>query len=93
MLDATYIIKRPLITEKAAWESSDRNRVSFEVDKRADKKQIKAAIEQLYNVRVASVATNIRKGKYRRTRWGQARTPDWKKATVQLHGDDRIDLF
>jgi len=92
-LDNTYVIKRPLITEKSSWESEARNRVSFEVHKKASKPQIKKAIEELYNVRVESVATMTRKGKYKRTRWGTTRTPDWKKATVQLHEDDRIDLF
>ena len=93
MLDATYIVKRPLITEKTTWEAGSRNRISFEVHKQASKPQIKAAIEKLYGVRVESVATQMRKGKYRRTRWGQSKTSDWKKATVQLHADDRIDLF
>ncbi|MEM8784122.1 MAG: 50S ribosomal protein L23 [Planctomycetota bacterium] len=92
-LHSTYVIKRPLITEKSSWESEVRNRVSFEVHKEASKPQIKKAIEELYGVRVASVATMTRKGKYKRTRWGTTRTPDWKKATVQLHEDDRIDLF
>ncbi len=92
-LDATQIIKRPLITEKTTWEAGARNRVSFEVHQAADKPAIKRAIEQLYKVRVEGVATQVRKGKYRRTRWGQAKTPDWKKATVQLHEDDRIELF
>ena len=80
MLDITYIIKRPVITEKTAWEAGARNRVAFEVHKKATKPQIKHAIEELYKVRVESVATQIRKGKYRRTRWGQAKTSDWKKA-------------
>ncbi len=92
-LHATYVIKRPIITEKSSWESQARNRVSFEVHKDASKPMIKSAIEELYGVRVDSVATQTRKGKYKRTRWGTTKTPDWKKATVQLHADDRIDLF
>ncbi|MEM7577293.1 MAG: 50S ribosomal protein L23 [Planctomycetota bacterium] len=92
-LHSTYVIKRPLITEKSSWESEVRNRVSFEVHKEASKPQIKKAIEELYSVRVESVATMTRKGKYKRTRWGTTKTPDWKKATVQIHEDDRIDLF
>lgn len=93
MLDATYILQRPLITEKTAWEAGSRNRVSFVVHAKARKPQIKAAVEKLYGVRVESVATQVRKGKFRRTRWGQAKTADWKKAIVHLHADDRIELF
>lgn len=92
-IEATDIIKKPLITEKTTWESGDRNRYSFEVDKRAKKPQIKAAIEKLYKVRVQSVATQVRKGKYFRTRFGPAKSADWKKATVHLHEEDRIELF
>ena len=89
----TQLIKRPLITEKCTWEGTERNRYSFVVHDRARKPQIKRAIEQLYEVRVRKVSTQIRKGKYRRTRFGPAKTSDWKKATVHLHEDDRIDLF
>lgn len=92
-MEATTIVKRPLVTEKTTWESGLRNRYSFEVDKRARKPQIKRAIESLYGVRVVSVATQVRKGKYFRTRFGAAKKSDWKKATVQLHEDDRIELF
>jgi len=92
-LDPTYIIKKPLVTEKSTWESEARNRFSFEVPKTARKPQIKAAVEALYNVRVQKVATQVRKGQYTRTRFGPGKTSDWKRATVQLHPDDRIELF
>ena len=104
ILEPTTIIKRPLITEKSTWEASHEipkgaragqpvNRYSFEVDMRARKPQIRAAIELIYSVRVAKVATQIRKGKYFRTKFGAAKSSNWKKAVVQLHPDDRIDLF
>lgn len=92
-LDAIHIVKKPLITEKSTWESGDRNRYSFEVALSARKPQIKAAIEKLYGVRVERVSTQVRKGKYFRTRFGPAKTSDWKKATVELHEEDRIELF
>lgn len=92
-LDAIHIVKKPLITEKSTWESGDRNRYSFEVALAARKPQIKAAIEKLYGVRVERVSTQVRKGKYFRTRFGPAKTSDWKKATVELHEEDRIELF
>ena len=92
-MHATQIIKRPLVTEKCTWESTARNRYSFLVHMKASKPQVRAAIADLYNVRVESVSTQIRKGKYRRTRFGPSKTKDWKKATVQLHSEDKIELF
>jgi large subunit ribosomal protein L23 len=92
-LTAQQVIKRPLITEKSAWEGESRNRYSFLVDMRARKPHIREAIEQIYKVRVEKVSTQVRKGRTYRTRHGIANTGDWKKATVQLHKDDRIDLF
>lgn len=103
-LDATYILKRPLITEKGTWEATHPrargkrqgealNRYAFEVDRRANKKQIKAAVEHLYEVTVVKVRTQVRKGKYFRTRFGPGKTSDWKRATVELAADDRIELF
>jgi len=100
----THIIKRPLITEKSTFEASGTisrgesagqplNRYSFEVDMRARKPEIAKAVEAIYNVRVASVNTQVRKGQYFRTKFGQAKTAQWKKAVVQLHPEDRIDLF
>lgn len=93
LLDATHVLKRPLITEKATWESQERNRYSFLVDMRARKPQIRAAVQQIYNVRVVAVSTQVRKGKAFRTRHGLSHTGQWKKATVELHPDDKIELF
>ena len=92
-MEPTTIIKKPLITEKSAWEVESRNRYSFQVDMRARKPQIKDAIEKIYGVKVEKVSTQVRKGKYFRTKFGPAKTSSWKRATVQLAGDDRIELF
>ena len=91
--DATYIVKRPLITEKSSWEAASRNRYSFEVDRLARKAEIAKAIEELYKVRVLKVSTQVRKGEYRRTRFGEAKSSDWKRAVVQLHAEDKIELI
>ena len=93
MLHATQIIKRHLVTEKCTWESAARNRYSFLVDMRANKKQIRAAVRDIFGVRVLKVSTQVRKGRTYRTRHGVANTGDWKKATVQLHEDDKIEVF
>ena len=93
MLHSTQIIKKPLVTEKCTWEAAARNRYSFSVDMKATKTQIKNAIKQLYKVRVEKISTQVRKGRTYRTRYGVANTGDWKRATVQLHQDDRIEIF
>lgn len=88
------VVKRPLITEKSTWEGQARNRYAFEVAMNARKPAIKQAIESIYKVRVESVATQVRKGAEFRTRQGKFRTsPSWKKAVVQLHPEDKIELF
>jgi large subunit ribosomal protein L23 len=87
------VIRQPLITEKCTWQGENRNRYSFAVDPKATKPQIRKAIESLYKVRVVKVATQVRKGKMSRNRYGYTRESDWKRATVQLHPDDRIELF
>lgn len=92
-MDATQIIIKPVITEKSTWESEARNRFSFHVHQHANKRMIRRAIEELYSVRVTRVATQRKVGRYRRTRFGLSKTPDWKKAVVELHPDDRIDLL
>lgn len=93
VLHPTQVLKKPLVTEKCTWEGESRNRFSFEVDRRATKIQIRKAVEHIYKVRVTKVATQIRKGQYFKTRFGTGKTSNWKKATVQVHPDDRIDLF
>lgn len=92
-MEPTTIIKKPLISEKSTWDSNALNRYAFEVDMRARKPQIKQAVESIYGVRVTGVATQVRKGKYFRTRFGPAKTSTWKRAIVQLHDEDRIELF
>jgi large subunit ribosomal protein L23 len=59
----------------------------------ADKQQIKRAIEELFNVRVRKVRTQTRVGKSRRYRFRIGRLPNWKKAIVTLHEEDRIEFF
>ena len=92
-MEATHIIKKPLITEKSTWEAGERNRYRFAVDMRARKHQVRLAIEQMYKVRVARVSTQIRKGNFFRTKFGPSKSATWKMAVVQLHPDDRIDVF
>lgn len=92
-LEPHQIIFRPLVTEKGVHQSQRLNAYAFEVHPQADKHQIKAAVQTIWNVRVAAVRTQTRKGKPRRTKLLMSKTGDWKKAIVVLHEDDRINFF
>ena len=92
-MEVTTIIKQPLVTEKTTFNSTANNRYAFKVDARASKGQIKRAVEDIYGVRVLSVATQIRKGRMRRNRMGWFRVGSEKRAVVKLHAEDRIELF
>ena len=89
----TRVIRRPVVTEKAAFASGTFNRHTFEIDSDARKGDVKAAVEELYGVRVLSVAIQNRKGQQRRSRFGYWKTPAIKRAVVKIHPDDRIELF
>jgi len=92
-MEATTVIKKPLVSEKTTFAATADNRYAFEVDRRADKAQIKRAVEEIYGVRVVSVSTQVRKGRMRRNRMGWFRVGNQKRATVKLHAEDRIELF
>lgn len=92
-LHETDVIKNPVISEKSTHLAQNRNSYVFEVDKKADKAQIKAAVEKLYNVKVTAVRTVNVLGKQRRTRSGYKNVGDWKKAIVKLDENSKIDLF
>jgi large subunit ribosomal protein L23 len=86
------IIKRPVLTEKSTIQSS-KNKYTFEVDRRANKIEIKEAIENFYNVRVRHVNVLNQKGKLRRIRRVPGYTASRRKAIVTLHEGERIGFF
>ena len=88
------ILLRPVISEKS-YALMDEHTYVFIVDPTASKIEIRAAVEDAFGVRVASVNTMNRKGKRKRQRkvGGFGRRPDTKRAVVRLVGDDRIELF
>lgn len=92
-LDDYNIIIRPLITEQGMHFANVKSAYSFEVNKKANKTQIRNAVQRIYNVKVEKVRTANRKGKYRRKGRTHGMTPSWKKAIVFLHPDYHIDLF
>ncbi len=91
-MDEYQIIKKPIHSEKSVYDRENSNSYYFEVNRCANKIQIKNAIEKLFDVKVGSVRTIIRKGKKRRTKNIIGMTKSWKKAIITLKGEDRIDL-
>ena len=91
-MNAHQIILRPLITEKNT-NLMVYNKYSFEVDRSANKTQIKRAIEEIFKVSVTKVHTMNMRGKMRRRGMRFGYTADWKKAIVTLAEGDRIELF
>lgn len=88
------IIRRPIaLTEKATRLRTENNQVVFEVDRRANKIQIREAVESLFDVKVVAVNTMIFRGKTRRTRRQIVQRPNWKKAVVTLREGDDIQFF
>jgi ribosomal protein L23 len=103
-MDIYHTIIRPLVTEKGTHQShvtcaATKSRparggsYTFEVHRKANKTQIRQAIEKIYNVKVLSVRTSNRQGKRRRYRAAYGTTRSWKKAVVVLNPDYHIDLF
>ncbi|MGA1980143.1 MAG: 50S ribosomal protein L23 [Sedimentisphaerales bacterium] len=93
MLNDLNIIIRPLITEQGMHFANVKGAYSFEVNKRANKAQIKKAVEKVYSVKVSKIRTANRRGKYRRKGRSSGVTAGWKKAVVFLKPDYHIDLF
>lgn len=88
------IIKRPIaLTEKAAHLKEEANQVIFEVELKANKIQIRDAVEKLFDVKVESVNTLIQRGKVKRLGRSQMKRPNWKKAIVTLKEGSDIQFF
>jgi len=89
------VIKRPIITEKTQYLAAQHGQYTFEVDRRANKTQVKRAVETIYGVRVVGVNTMTMPTKAAK-RWGRRRVvrrPVWKKAVVTLVEGDKIPVF
>jgi large subunit ribosomal protein L23 len=88
------IVKRPLVmTEKGERLKEDENKVLFEVDLKATKREIKSAVEKLFNVGVEDVNTVVIRGKVSRLGRRTGKRPNWKKAIVTLREGDTIEFF
>ena len=91
-MDPRDIIKKPIVTEKST-RLMEMNKYCFVVDRRANKIQIKEAIETIFNVRVLDVNTMQMLGKMKRMGRHEGRRPNWKKGIVTLEPGSRIEFF
>lgn len=90
---AYEILRRPLITEKSTTEKETSNKLVFEVDQRANKIEIKQAVEQMFKVNVLDVTTMMMRGKKKRVGRFLTKRPDWKKAMVTIKPGQRVEFF
>ncbi len=87
------VIKRPLINEKATSLRELHDQYVFEVNPRANKEQIKNAVQSLFKVHVTDVKTLIVRGKKKRVGQNIGRRSNWKKAYVSLKSGEKIEFF
>jgi len=86
------VIIRPVVSEKS-YAGLERNTYTFLVDERANKTEIKEAIQKIWNVQVLSVNTLMRRGKVKKRRYTKGKRPDQKRAIVKLSEGDTIEIF
>ena len=92
-MNAHQIIKGPIITEKLDAERETHRHYAFNVDRKANKDEIKAAIQTLFKVSVTAIRTSVHRGKVKRMGKSIGKRPNWKRAIVTLKEGDKIDLF
>jgi large subunit ribosomal protein L23 len=91
-MTAREVVIRPVVSEKS-YALLAANKYTFRVHEEAHKTQIRQAIEEVFGVRVEGVRTSWVKSKPKRRGWSSGKTRRWKKAVVQLHPEDSIELF
>ena len=92
-MDARDIIKRPIVSEHSTRLMAEENKYTFEVAIKANKTEIKQAVEEVFGVKVNNVTTMRLPGKLKRQGRHVGRTPNWKKAIVTLAEGQQIQLF
>ena len=92
-MDIYKVIKEPHITEKGGLQKELNNQLSFKADRRANKVEIRQAVETLFKTKVLSVKTMNMKGKKRRMGKTTGKKPDWKKVIVTLAPGENIEFF
>ena len=87
------VIRRPIISEKSTALAEVASRYVFEVAVKANKQEIREAVQKLFNVKVREVRTMIMHGKVKRVGRFETKRPNWKKALVTLSDGQKIDFF
>ncbi|MFP5386630.1 MAG: 50S ribosomal protein L23 [Bacteriovoracia bacterium] len=93
MLGLENVLIKPLLTEKTSQETESFNRYAFVVNTKANKNQIKSAVEKFFDVKVVSVRTSVLPGKTKRAGKGMKKSSSTKKAYVQLQDGQKIEFF
>jgi large subunit ribosomal protein L23 len=88
-----YLIKGPIITEKTHTQREVANKLTFRVDIKANKIEIRKAIEDIFKVKVLGVNTIHVRGKKKRMGRTEGKRPDWKKAVVTLAPGEKISGY
>ena len=91
MKDIYQIIKKPLLTEKSTRKKEAFNELAFEVDRRANRSEVKQAVQILFKVKVLRVNLLQMAGKEKRVGKNKGQTADWKKALVRLAPGEVIE--
>lgn len=92
-MDIYKVIKEPHIAEKGSIQKELFNQITLKVDKRANKVEIRKAVELLFKTKVLEVNTLNMKGKKRRVGRSFGKRPDWKKAIVKLAPGENVEFF
>jgi large subunit ribosomal protein L23 len=92
-MNANQIIRRPLVTEKSTILREGANVIAFEVDPKANKIQVKDAVEKLFNVKVDEVRLFNVRGKMKRMGRFEGKRRDWRKAYVRLKAGEKAPDF
>ena len=91
-MNSRSVLLKPVVSEKS-YALMAANKYTFRVHPEANKTQVRQAVEEIFGVRVEEVRTVNVRSKPKRRGWTSGRTREWKKAIVELHPDDSIELF
>jgi large subunit ribosomal protein L23 len=92
-MDIYNVIKEPHIAEKGNLQKELFNQITLKVDRRANKVEIRKAVEMMFKTKVLDVKTLNMKGKKRRVGRSIGKRPDWKKAIVKLAPGENVEFF
>ncbi len=92
-MDIYQIIKEPHVTEKTTLQKEGSNQITFKVHKKANKIEIRRAVETLFKIKVIDVNVMNVQGKKRRVGRNAGKRSDWKKAVVKLAPGENIEFF